>query len=513
MILSAVWPRARAWFEQNAVSWKGAVLAAALVALGFPPFDLWPLTWIGYGYFLWQILQVAPGRASSKRVGLFFFVYSFAVTLFGFYWLGYTLHEFGALSWPVAAIATLAIFALTSALSFLFGWAWPRLAAFVPLRWLPLALAFWTLVLDSIDLRLFPWSVVQANGVDVTLLASVYWLGTMGWRVLFFGAGAFFIARPSRSRAVVALVVPLAIGYACGFGARASLEKRYPARQPVTLLQGNIGNYEKKLSKLGVMPTVLNVLRIHDDLIGRVVAEHPPGPKGSPEPWIFWPETSFPGFPTQDPMQRDWMRRQLDRTRGLHILGAYESGDVKEGDRTLRLDFNVVALFHESVGPVDLYRKRVLLPFGEFIPCGDSCPSLYRLLPAVNHFGRGEEFRPLAHPDPQGPVFVPLVCYEVLFPSFVRGFVKEAAQRYPGRPLILVNPANDSWYGPTSEPSQHSLLARWEVAKQGIPMLRPTNTGLSQVIAPWGEVLSQGPSDETTFISGELPVERVQLLQ
>jgi apolipoprotein N-acyltransferase len=501
-----------------------ALLCATLVAAGFPPIGLWPLVWIGYALFLREVLDRPVGRAESRSHAGFFFLYSFFVTVLGFYWVAYTLREFGNLPWVASVPVTLLAFALTSVVHALFGWTWPRLAEKLSVRSRWVALGVWTLLLDAVDLRVFPWSIVQSVGESTTLLASVYWLGTWGWRLLFFGAciaaAAFLPRRPIREwtrgevlRGLGPAALAVAVGFGAGAGARASLERLHPQRQPVTLLQGNVGNYEKKLTKLGILPTVNNVLRIHEDLIGRAVDARGARPEaGAPEPWTFWPETSFPGFPTQDPSHREWMRRQLERTRGLQVLGGYENAKTVEGGRELVLDFNIVALFHES-GTIDLYRKRILLPFGEYIPCGDTCPVLYRWLPAVNHFGRGMEFRALAHPDPEGPVFVPLVCYEVLFPSFVSAFLEEAARRYPGRALILVNPANDSWYGPTSEPWQHSLLARWEVAKRGIPMLRPTNTGLSQVIAPWGEVLAQGPRDETTFVVGELPVQRVQLLK
>jgi apolipoprotein N-acyltransferase len=190
-------------------------------------------------------------------------------------------------------------------------------------------------------------------------------------------------------------------------------------------------------------------------------------------------------------------------------VGAYATALETFAGKPKELDFNIVGFLHESdPGRIDHYRKRIRLPFGEYIPFDEQFPFLYKWLPAVNHFGAGERFQGLAHPDSQGPVFVPLVCYEILSRSFVRDFVRSLRRDYKGRPLILVNPTNDSWYGPTSEPFQHSLIARWMVAEQQLPALRPTNTGLSQVIAPWGEVLASTHRDESRVVYGLLPVSK-----
>ena len=84
--------------------------------------------------------------------------------------------------------------------------------------------------------------------------------------------------------------------------------------------------------------------------------------------------------------------------------------------------------------------------------------------------------------------------------------VQSAKKDYPGRDLVMVNPTNDSWFGEGAELFLHSHLARWQVAREQVPMVRPTNTGLSMVIAPWGEVLTQGRVGVEELILTELPL-------
>lgn len=499
-----------------------------LTALGFPPFGIWPLTWISGAGVVWLFLSL-DRREDARTLGRAFASYSFSVNLYGFYWIAYTLREFGGLPWIVAGLTVVVLFAVIALVAYAFGWVWPRLLPLLTqgkigrripaVAWLALWLAFWNLC----DLRIFPWSHAQSVGSDTYLLATVGVLDTWGWGLLFllFVSLVGHWARSSETlsgkfvaKCAALFVLIFAPAYALGFWRLSILEKTYSARQPVALLQGNVGNYQKKLTKLKVEPTVRVVMAIHRDLVEEAAvrfADKIDANGAGPEPWIFWPETSFPGMPLQEVSAAEALKNLVSLSRGLHIVGAYEEGEIQLAGQPKKVDFNIAALFHEKEGFVARYRKRIRVPFGEYIPGDEHWPQAYQWLPGVNHFGRGEAFEALAHPDPKGPVFIPLICYEILFENFVDSFVREVSAKYPGRPIILVNPTNDSWYGPTSEPFQHSLLARWAAARQGLALLRPTNTGLSQVVAPWGAELATGPRDESWVVFGELPVTRVQM--
>jgi apolipoprotein N-acyltransferase len=483
-----------------------AVLAGLLVALGFPPLGFWPLAFVGFVLMARPLLSDGLQPRATAR---WLFAFHFTMTLAGFYWLAHTMTEFGHFPWALSIFVMLFAIALVSLFPALMGWLW---AKFKYPRYRPLFLWIFLIFIDTFDPRLFPWEAAMAVGSDKLLMASVNILQTWGWRMLFFGAvvawawtsvrygGRAFVLRAALI--AIALLVP---AYSIGFIALRRLEARYPARQPVALIQGNIGNYEKKLTKLGVFPTIRNVMAVHRELIEKTAIHHS---YETAETWTVWPETSYPGF-LHRPSDRSALEEWTKLVKGVQIIGAYETASASFAGKDTDLDYNVVALFHEKAGYVARYQKRIRLPFGEYIPGDEWFPNLYELLPAVPHFGKGLEYTGLPHPNPEGPVFVPLVCYEILYADFLAEFVTEARNKYPGRELILVNPTNDSWYGPTSEPFQHSLLGRWQVAKVGLPMLRPTNTGLSQVIAPWGEVLATGPQDESTVIFGQLPVQRV----
>jgi apolipoprotein N-acyltransferase len=504
-----------------------AAFLAVVVALGFPPAGVWPLTWIACALFVKTALSPELMQ-DRKNAALFWGAFVTFVNVFGFYWISYTLHEFGGLPWIASVPLMLLAFAIIGSNAGLFGYLWPWFDGWVDRKWpakLPrvpqlLKFALWLSLYELLDLRVFPWTWAQSVGSDKWLLATVSTLDTWGWSLVFLAfilSAAWILGRWQGKALALRLggLVLLVFAPLYGLGAwkMAQFHKRFPDRQPVALVQGNVGNYQKKLTKLGVEPTIRNVLAIHRDLIEKIAirfaAEGSAEEKG-PEPWIVWPETSYPGFPLQVPSSAQVLKNWVLLTRGLHIVGTYEQGSIELAGRDFDVDFNIAALFHERSGYSGHYRKRIRMPFGEYIPGDLFFPDAYELLPAVNHFGAGEKFQALPHPDPAGPVFVPLICYEVLFAGFMDDFVAQARLDYPGRPLVLVNLSNDSWYGPTSEPYTHSLLSRWSSARQELPMLRPTNTGFSQVIAPWGEILEQGPRDEAWVVFGQLPVERLQ---
>ncbi len=501
-----------------------AHLLGLITALGFPPFGIWPLTWIAGAGMVWVFLTHSS-REDRKTLAWAFGHFSLALNFYGFYWIAYTLREFGSLPWPVAVLVYLGMITALASVAFVFGLLWWKVLAFVrrgPLAQLPVVvvLAPWLALWDKVDLRAFPWTFVQSVGSDTWLLATVSVLDTWGWSLIFVSfisvlghwawkSETFDLRLALKGLALfVGVFGPL---YALGAWRLSKFHKDFPLRQPVALLQGNVGNYQKRLTKLKIEPTVRNVMAIHRDLIEEAsirFAER--SDSASAEPWVMWPETSFPGTPLGDIQAAEALKNLVMLSRGLHIVGAYEEGEILLAGQPKKVDFNIAAMFHEREGLVARYRKRIRVPFGEFIPGDELVPEAYEWLPGVNHFGKGEGFEALPHPDPQGPVFLPLICYEVLFSSFVDDFVAEVRKKFPGREIILVNPTNDSWYGPTSEPFQHSLLARWASARKGLAMLRPTNTGLSQIVAPWGEVLYTGPRDESWVIFGEIPVSRVQ---
>jgi apolipoprotein N-acyltransferase len=85
--------------------------------------------------------------------------------------------------------------------------------------------------------------------------------------------------------------------------------------------------------------------------------------------------------------------------------------------------------------------------------------------------------------------FSSLICYESVYPDFVRQFVKRGAQ-------FLVIITNDSWWGNTSGAYQHVSYASFRAVENRRWIVRSANGGISGLIDPTGKI-----HDETKLYS------------
>ena len=98
---------------------------------------------------------------------------------------------------------------------------------------------------------------------------------------------------------------------------------------------------------------------------------------------------------------------------------------------------------------------------------------------------------------PGAPSFLPLVCYEIIFPG-------EAVPRGE-RPGWLLNVTNDGWFGASAGPHQHFQQARIRAIEEGLPLVRAANTGISAVVDPLGRVLEVLPLGTEGVLDASLP--------
>ena len=69
---------------------------------------------------------------------------------------------------------------------------------------------------------------------------------------------------------------------------------------------------------------------------------------------------------------------------------------------------------------------------------------------------------------------------------------------------FLVNVTNDAWFGDSIEPYQHAQFARMRAIETGRFLLRATNTGLTEIVNPKGEVIAHAPLFEVAVLKGSI---------
>jgi apolipoprotein N-acyltransferase len=146
----------------------------------------------------------------------------------------------------------------------------------------------------------------------------------------------------------------------------------------------------------------------------------------------------------------------------------------------LRAYNSIYAIDHDG-SILGIYDKLHLVPFGEYLPFQDFLESLglQQLTKLRGGYLPGTARKPMT--VPRAPPFLPLICYEIVFPG-------EAVPRGE-RAGWMVNLTNDGWFGQSSGPYQHLQQARLRAIEQGLPLVRAANTGISAVIDPVGRIV------------------------
>ena len=74
---------------------------------------------------------------------------------------------------------------------------------------------------------------------------------------------------------------------------------------------------------------------------------------------------------------------------------------------------------------------------------------------------------------------------------------------------------NDAWFGNSSGPYQHFVIAQARAIEQGVPVVRVANTGISGLFDAYGRVLAHIPLNRDGIIEAKLPnaISRAPLYQ
>jgi apolipoprotein N-acyltransferase len=358
---------------------------------------------------------------------------------------------------------------LMSVYFWLTGWLISRLVSGEPWRLLAVAPAVWVITEWARGWLLtgLPWMALGYSQVDSAVAGWAPVIGVYGVSAfLVLSTAAFLVALLRRDRqqwiAIAIVVLPWLLG-----AVLKTVDWTEPAGKHITatLIQGGISQDRKWLAEQ-FQPT-LDFYRNAT----REVAD---------SDVVIWPEVAIPSVTDRVENYIDALESDSRISGQMILFGILERVTERTGEA--KVYNSVVGLNGEQR---QVYRKRHLVPFGEYFPVPAQVREWMRMLSLPHSdLSAGADVQTLIR-TPDGFELAVAICYEDAYGA-------EQLYALPDANL-LINVSNDAWFGDSIAPHQHLQIARMRSLEVGRYTIRATNTGISAFIDPGGKILEAGP--------------------
>lgn len=405
---------------------------------------------------------------SPKVAAAHFFWFGFGLFLTGTYWIYISVHVYGNAALWLAVLLMVGLSFILATFFWLAGWLTSRLSHGEPWRLFFVAPAAWVLVewVRGWILTGFPWLAQGYGQIDTPLAGWAPVLGIYGVSLmLLFSTAAILVtvmtAGKARMIAIVLMVLPWIGGEFLGI-----VEWTQAYGEPIrtTIVQGGVPQ-DRKWLRQQRQPTLdfyrTKTLSVPDSEL------------------VIWPEVAIPARHDQVEDYLNIIDLDAKRNRQTVLLGILEYSVERSTQPRI---YNAVFMLGSEERQV--YRKRHLVPFGEYFPVPAKVREWMRMqnLP-YSDLAAGNDIQPLLT-SASGLKLAVAVCYEDAYGA-------EHLYAFPGAD-ILINVSNDAWFGDSVAPHQHLQIARMRALEFGRYVVRATNTGISAFIGPAGELLKTG---------------------
>ncbi|HOZ26061.1 MAG TPA: apolipoprotein N-acyltransferase [Hyphomonadaceae bacterium] len=467
-----------------------AVLGA-VANLAFPPVFFWPAFAIALSGLVWSLdaarLAPKPRWAAFWRV----FAFGFTYYLVGMHWIAWAfLVDPGAhviFIWmPLVALpgGLAMLLAGFVSIGFRYWFAGPaRLVVFA------VAFMFGEWFRSSlVGIGGLPWNLpgmIWAPGEAISQSASIWGIyGLSALTVIAMAAPATLAdARPrgtTGSRAAPVIVAAILFGAIWGWGARRLGEvPDLPPSGPVV-----------RLVEAGIPQSAKHKQGVAEQIVLRFLALSGPDTANAP-PIVIWPEGALPYYLFEWPEALDVVADAIGNRR--LIIGMPRRENIGTPDEKAYNSLAVLSGDSDVRGPLDIYDKHMLVPFGEFMPFAGVLKTIgLKTLQDLAPGGFDAGPMPSTVNVVGIPPFGPLICYEAIFPGL--------SPRGSDRPQWLVNITIDAWFGELMGPAQHAAQARYRAIEEGLPMARVASRGETGMIDAYGRWTARGqPADPKLY--------------
>jgi apolipoprotein N-acyltransferase len=480
-------PRLRWWQAVLLAAAGGAVLAAA-----FPPAAAWPLAAVGPALLavaLWrQRLRVALAAGLAFGLTFFFPLLSWQVNVAWYTWVGLAAGE--AVIFAVLAIGQ---------------WLLLRLRAW------PVAVAAWWVAAEAVRDR-WPWGGFPWGRLAMSQPSSptVRWVAIGGPPFLTFlvalagaclawlvaagspgglppGSGGGGLADRRRHLIVPAGALAAALAAALS-GTFLPVDGGGPGQPTAVIaaIQGNVPHVTNLPNLWRATKVTQNHTAATLQLAARIRGGRAPAPD-----LVIWPENSTDQDPALNPSIYDTIAGAVNTINRPVLVGAVLQNPVR----------NAGQLWLPGKGPVAVYIKRKLVPFGEVIPFRSLLAKITTLPSSLQPYN--------FHPGNRAVVFGlgkirlgDVICYEVSFDGLVASEVSAGAN-------LLAMQTNDADFeidGQLGETLQQLAMARIRAIEFNRSVVVASTTGVSAIIAPDGSLLVSTTTWRRAEIEARVPL-------
>jgi apolipoprotein N-acyltransferase len=466
--------------------------AGVVVWTAFPPLNWWPAALIGVAAMALVVRgrrpRVAAGLGYLTGLGMWVPTVSFLQPIGIDAWIAVTLVE--SLWFLVLGIA---------------------LGLVGRLRWWPLGVGLlWVgqeFLRDRWPFGGFPWARLafgQADGPLVRLAALggaplVTFAVALGGGLLAYLAleGALARRRLPAGLTLAGLVVVLAAPLAVGLPTAGTSRDGAPSSAVVAAVQGNVPRLglAEFAQRHAVTQDHLEETRV---LARKVAAGELPAPEV-----VIWPENASDLDPRTDPVAHAQVEAAVAAVGVPTLIGAVINGPGPDHVQ------NAGIVWSPRSGPGQLYVKRHLVPFGEYLPFRSVLTKI------VGEFSLiAKDFVPghRAGTLQLGPIRIAdAICFEIADDAVVREAVNGG-----GRLLVVqTNNASyehqgDSGYG--GETAQQLAISRLRAIESGRAVVVAATSGVSAMIAPDGHVIARTGIFEPAILDLRLPLRDPQTI-
>ena len=433
-----------------------AVAAGLLIGAGQAPLGIWPATLLGVALFSWLM----AGRRPRAVFG-WGYVAGLAMNTLTVSWIsvlgvgvGVALVAFLSLWWGLLGLAVSRLLRLP---------AWPLL---VPAAWVAMEY-----LSGKVPFGGFSWARLGYTTVDQPMSGLLAWVGVVGVGYLVAVVGQLLLlAAVSPSHRVAAVAGALSL---FAVGGLAHLAPRDEPTDSVTvaMVQPGVNRAEKGTGTYARSVT-------NNALSETVFALAAARSGGHELDFVLWPENATDVDPVADRTTRGLVELSA-RLAGVPVfVGAVTDGPVPDTRQTSSI------WWEPGAGPGDVYHKRDLVPFGEWIPFREV---LLPRLPILEQIGRqsipGEGPGVVDAPTQAYPDLAvgTIICFELAYDDTSYDVVRGGAQ-------VVVSQSNTNTYAGTFEPHQQLVINRVRAMELGREVAASTLNSLSAVIDTRGRV-------------------------